>query len=45
MDNGYLSGDNLGVVQSSGVDTYIATHKGEKKKWQGNFHWSVQHTI
>jgi len=31
MDNGYLSGNNLEVVQSSGVDTYIATHKGEKK--------------
>jgi len=31
MDNGYLSGDNLEVVQSSGVDTYIATNKGEKK--------------
>ncbi len=31
MDNGYLSGDNLEVVQSSGVDTYIATDKGEKK--------------
>ena len=31
MDNGYLSGDNLEVAQSSGIDTYIATHKGEKK--------------
>lgn len=31
MDNGYLSGDNLEIVQTSGVDTYIATHKGEKK--------------
>jgi len=31
MDNGYLSGDNLGIAQSSGVDTYIATNKGEKK--------------
>ncbi|MCU7835735.1 MAG: transposase [gamma proteobacterium symbiont of Taylorina sp.] len=31
MDNGYLSGDNLEVVQISGVDTYIATHKKEKK--------------
>lgn len=31
MDNGYLSGDNLEVIQSSGVDAYVATHKGEKK--------------
>ena len=31
MDNGYLSGDNLEIVQTSGVDTYIATNKGEKK--------------
>jgi len=31
LDNGYLSGNNLEVVHSSGVDTYIATHKGEKK--------------
>ena len=31
MDNGYLSGDNLEAVHSSGVDTYIATHKGEKR--------------
>lgn len=31
MDNGYLSGDNLEVIQSSGVDAYVATNKGEKK--------------
>ena len=31
MDNGYLSGNNLEEVQSSGVDAYIATNKGEKK--------------
>jgi transposase len=31
MDNGYMSGDNLQAVQTSGVDTYIATDKGEKK--------------
>ena len=31
MDNGYLSGDNLDVIQSSGVDAYVATNKGEKK--------------
>ena len=31
MDNGYLSGDNLEVAQKSGIDTYIATNKGEKK--------------
>jgi transposase len=31
MDNGYLSGNNLDYSQTSGVDTYIATNKGEKK--------------
>jgi len=31
MDNGYLSGDNLETAENSGVDTYVATHKGEKK--------------
>jgi transposase len=31
MDNGYLSGDNLEVIQSSGIDAYVATNKGEKK--------------
>jgi len=31
MDNGYLSGDNLEVIQNSGVDAYVATNKGEKK--------------
>lgn len=29
-DNGYLSGDNLEVLEASGVDAYIATDKGEK---------------
>lgn len=29
-DNGYLSGDNLEALEESGVDTYIATNKGEK---------------
>jgi len=31
MDNGYLSGDNLEVVEISGIDAYVATNKGEKK--------------
>jgi transposase len=31
MDNGYMSGDNLEETQTSGIDTYIATDKGEKK--------------
>lgn len=30
-DNGYLSGDNLQVLEENGVDAYIATDKGEKK--------------
>lgn len=31
MDNGYMSGDNLQATEGSGIDTYIATDKGEKK--------------
>lgn len=31
IDNGYMSGDNLQAVETSGIDTYIATDKGEKK--------------
>jgi len=30
-DNGYMSGDNLKVLDESPVDVYIATDKGEKK--------------
>ena len=30
-DNGYMSGDNLAVLDESPVDIYIATDKGEKK--------------
>ena len=30
MDNGYMSGDNLQTTQIAGIDTYIATDKGEK---------------
>ena len=32
MDNGYLSGDNLEVIQSSGLDAYVATNQGGKEK-------------
>lgn len=31
MDNGYMGGDNLQQIQTSGIDTYIATDKGEKR--------------
>ncbi|MGB2464628.1 MAG: IS1182 family transposase, partial [Candidatus Puniceispirillaceae bacterium] len=30
LDNGYMSGDNLEATEGSGIDTYIATDKGEK---------------
>ena len=30
MDNGYFSGGNLQAFDQSGVDTYLATDKGEK---------------
>jgi transposase len=30
MDNGYMSRDNLEGTETSGIDTYIATDKGEK---------------
>lgn len=30
-DNGYLSGDNLEVLEEASTDAYIATNKGEKK--------------
>jgi transposase len=30
-DNGYMSGDNLEAIEGTGLDTYIATNKGEKQ--------------
>ena len=30
LDNGYMSGDNLEVLNKAGVDAYIATDRGEK---------------
>lgn len=30
-DNGYMSGNNLEVVEDTSIDAYIATNKGEKK--------------
>jgi transposase len=35
MDNGYLSGDNLQEIDTSGIDTYVATDKGEKNNKGG----------
>jgi len=31
LDNGYMSGDNLGELQDSNIDCYVAINKGEKK--------------
>lgn len=31
LDNGYMSGENLQVLEDSQIDCYVATHKGEKK--------------
>ena len=31
MDNGYFSGDNLKAIETSEMDAYIATNKGDKK--------------
>jgi len=30
LDNGYLSGDNLGALEKTKIDAYIATDRGEK---------------